>query len=46
MLYELLWECLNISYETVGVSANYATRTDGDTLYIFLKHQTAKTIGR
>ncbi len=42
MLYELLWECLNISYETVGISANYATRTDGDTLYIFFEASNGK----
>ena len=42
MLYELLWECLNIDYETVGTSANYATRTNSDTLYIFFEASNGK----
>lgn len=42
MLYELLSECLNIPYETVGISANYATRTDKDTLYIFFEASNGK----
>lgn len=42
MLYELLWECINIPYSQVGVSANYAVRRDQDTLYIFFESSNGK----
>lgn len=37
MLYELLLECINIPYSTVGISTNYAVRRDGSHLYIFFQ---------
>ncbi len=36
-LYSLFYECINTEYFTVGTSANYAVRKDGDTLYIFFE---------
>ena len=36
-LYDLFYECLNIRYSQAGVSANYAARRDGDTLYLFFE---------
>lgn len=37
MLYELLLECINIPYSTVGISTNFATRRSGATLYVFFQ---------
>lgn len=42
MLYELLWECISIPYSQVGVSASYAVRKDGNTLYIFFESSNGK----
>ena len=42
MLYELFSECLTIPYRRTGVSANYALRRDGETLYIFFEKSAGK----
>ena len=36
-LYDLFSECLNIPYTTVGVSASYALRREGNALFIFFE---------
>ena len=36
-LYSLFWECINISYMEVGISANFAVRRNKNTLYIFFE---------
>lgn len=41
-LYALFSECLNIRYNKVGLSANYAVRADGDVLYIFFEDSDGK----
>ncbi|MBQ9118292.1 MAG: lipase family protein [Clostridia bacterium] len=41
-LFQLFSTCLTIPYEKVGVSANYATRREGDTLYIFFEGSDGK----
>ena len=36
-LYTLFGNCLNTSYQQTGISANYASRKDNETLYIFFE---------
>ena len=42
MLYELLYECINIPYSQAGISASYATRVSKATLYIFFEGSNGK----
>ncbi|MBQ8551900.1 MAG: lipase family protein [Clostridia bacterium] len=36
-LYDLMTECIGITYSEAGTASNYALRRDGDTLYIFFE---------
>lgn len=41
-IYELFTACLQIPYKRVGVSANYAIKREGNTLYVFFEGSDGK----
>ena len=43
LLSQLFSKCLSVSYTKAGVSANYALKRDGTTLYIFFEDSDGKT---